>query len=356
MPDRWAQTIVESFSFDFESTSVMRESHNLSLYRVSGQSDLYIIDSVEGRRLATDPSIVGEEFDSLNRSLSAKVWDLMKGMGVLNTNIIFEHVLRAAPGYRLRDVMKNDSGFEIKDFYIRPRYIRTSYRDHSENDLETVYMSDLKVDSGKRYTLVKPDTEATGRSSILSIDRILSLCKEKGANIDRVVLYGFISEVGYRRILEFCNQQKISLTAIAVEDLTALASNGYDMPVYGIDDELKMRTGDHVKLVSVIPERVFKLMLPTYFPGMDQPGDWSERQLVLYNGTTFERGDVLHHLSKSLARLQELRSIYAGESWYLPEIDDLYWSKRDSLIDKIAEVNAGIDAGRITQPDFNISK
>lgn len=333
--------VIQHFAFDFDDITPERELGGVSLYGIRERPGLFIVDAPEGRRLATDPSIVGEEFDSLNRTLSRKAWRLIEDMNVVGEDIIFEHVLRAAPGYRLREAIEERSSFKVTDFYIRPRYIQTSYRQHSQNYVENVFTGELHLNESKTYTLVKPDTEATGRSSIAAIDAVVEKCRSVGASIDKVVLYGFISMSGYRRILDFANQRNLDVVALAVEDVTALASNGYDMPVYGIDEGARNNKGSMVRLASMIPERVLEGILTEYYPGMDQPGDWSERQSELFNGISVEKGDILSHLNRSLTRLNALRSINSGEPWYSQQLDEVYQKNSERLLDSMRNQSGG---------------
>ena len=60
-------------------------------------------------------------------------------------------------------------------------------------------------------------------------------------------------------------------------------------------------------------------MLPMYVAGMDQPGDWSERQVSLFNGKGKEAGDIAGHLEKSLGIAESLKALNTEQPWYNEE-------------------------------------
>ena len=57
-------------------------------------------------------------------------------------------------------------------------------------------------------------------------------------------------------------------------------------------------------------------MIPYYVAGLDQPGDWSERQMSLFNGYGMESGNVVGHLRKSIDLINSCRELHSGEVWY----------------------------------------
>ncbi len=325
--------ILREFDFKFEVLKALKETDDISLYK-HREYPLFIIDTEEGRKLASDPSIVGREFDSLNSALAMKVWRTIKSLGIIDGPIIFEHVLRGGPGYRLREAAANEV---VVDFYVRPRYVEASYRHHTHNEVELVYEGELNVKAGKEYTLIKPDTEATGRSSLRSIEKAINRTEAADSRITRIVLYGFISEYAFKVISDFAQKQGIEVYAIAVEDLTALASNGYDMPIYGIDEEA-YNNSKILELAAIIPKKVLLSIAGEYFPGMDQPGDWSERQITLFNGRSFEKGNIRGHIEKSIKALDSLYKISRGQSWFREWHDLIYRSIKEKLLLRAGEL------------------
>ena len=64
-------------------------------------------------------------------------------------------------------------------------------------------------------------------------------------------------------------------------------------------------------------------MADNFIPGLDQPGDWSERQIDLYNGHGLEHGDIRGHLTKSIAFIEELGRINSVNPWNNETIEAL---------------------------------
>jgi hypothetical protein len=333
---RQIQEILEFFDLSFGMVTKQGSDGEANLYSVDKHEGLYIIDSPEGRELACNPSQVGDSFEVLNRELSRKAWKFLSSLGIRGP-IIFEHVLRAAPGYRLRETIPQDIG-PVTDFYVRPRYVQESFRHHVQNEVEVVYSGELRIGGNRSFTLVKPDTEATGRSSVKVIEELLRRCQDLNSSISRVVLYGFISQRAFDVIKELAKEHGFELLALAIEDVTALGSNGYDMPIYGLDEQIFRNAGVPAKLSSIIPEDVFQAIVTRYYPGLDQPGDWSERQIVLFNGLSYENADTERHLLKSLNALESLREISRKEPWYMPLHEEIFKNVKESLQARINSV------------------
>ena len=99
-------------------------------------------------------------------------------------------------------------------------------------------------------------------------------------------------------------------------DISQLAHNNYDMPIYGLDESLYTYMGGMRRMGSIIDSETLKDVLPQYVAGMDQPGDWSERQSTLFNGRGNEVGDMMGHLTKSLRLIESLNEINSEQPWY----------------------------------------
>ena len=106
----------------------------------------------------------------------------------------------------------------------------------------------------------------------------------------------------------------------AICDITQLYSNNYDMPLYGLDEHLYQETGETNPLGSIVSHETLRDMLPYFIPGMDQPGDWSERHNSLYNGYGEESGNIKGHLTKSMNLIQSLVELNKKQPWYNDDI------------------------------------
>ncbi len=282
----------------------------------------YVVHSPEGVELASMPEIVGEEMASRARRAARHAVKLMEELG-LEERAILLHVLRGSPGYELSGALEEAA--EVDNIYIRVKYDEDSYRDHREREARAIYTKAGPLGDG-RYTLIVADTVATGRSMIEALERGLQVLRFKGITLTAVYIYGFISLPGARRVAEALRGQGVEPVFIAVENLSALSSNMYDMPLYGPDP-----ADPDILLGSAAPPEAFRAMLPHYYPGMDQPGDWSERQCLLFNGIGYERGDVAGHLRRSLEMLEELHKASSGRDWYRGWMEDIYHERRHGL-------------------------
>jgi hypothetical protein len=74
---------------------------------------------------------------------------------------------------------------------------------------------------------------------------------------------------------------------------------------------------------SIVSMDTLRGMIPQSVPGMDQLGDWSERHLPLYNGHTYEYGNIQGHLEKSIKFMESLDKLNLQEPWYTETIYDL---------------------------------
>ena len=283
--------------------------------------NLYIIDTPSGKEIACHPHIVGKELDKLALSAAGEAARAISSVIFANkkeddTRVVVENVLRASQGYKLFPALKALlPGRSIPQLFIRPRYVSKSYRDHVTRELQVVYKDFSELPKDKNIVLIKPDTEATGASGVLSITEALNESKKRGSNITDVVLYGFIAIPALRLLKKTTDEHGIKLHAFAIGNISELASNNYDMTLYGIDESYFSKRGEIKKLGSIVDKSTLENYLPEFIPGCDQPGDWSDRQSRIFTGLGYEAGDIKGHLTRSINLIENLRKISKYEAW-----------------------------------------
>jgi len=332
-------SIIDEYKIDGESTSPIRVrgTHaSTNIFKVDRPDlieELYIVDTPQGRRIACHPHIVGEELKTLAFDAAleaAKAIEQLTSLPKMDRDcIVFENVLRAAPGYELQPAFKElHGGRRFRDVWIRPRYERPSYRDHDEEPitrdhdeepitrLNIVYEDFEALPCDKEIIVLKPDTEATGKTGQKSIERIVSKCEDAGSRIEKIILYGFISVPGLKRISETAQRHDIELAAFSIGNITDLAHNGYDMTLYGVDESYWEANGEIRKLGSIVDSSTLERYLPEFVPGSDQPGDWSNRQTSIYiTKEKKEQGTIEQHLHNSIELIKSLKKISDYEQW-----------------------------------------
>lgn len=321
--------VFKSFNFN-TSFSLKYSSDGLKVYE--GGKNTYVLDSDEAREIACYPFVVGERFESLNLSAAKKFVSFLDREGKLSDKIIMQHVLRASLGYKVHEALR-EKGVNFVESWYRPLYRYVSFRMHTVRELVMTYEEPKQLPQGE-YVVFKPDTEATGNTSLFVLENLLKKCSNSGCKIKKVLFYGFISEESVKKLTSFLESYNISSEFYALENVTPLASNGYDMPLYGLDEPLYRSEGKKVKLAASAPEEVVERMLPCYFPGMDQPGDWSERQVKLFDGYSWKEVDLKVHAKRSLEVLNSLREISKSEDWYDEAHEEIY-NKISSELTKI---------------------
>jgi len=315
-------SIAQEFPVDLESARRLKAGglgDTVKLYRVRGSSlipadaytgDTYIVDTEPGRMVACHPHIVGEELRALCTEAARGFVAASTALRALKPDeAAVMHILRAGTGYMVAEAMP----IHVPIVDVRTQYVEDGYRDHSDDPRS------LKV-SYRKYpkrleetgTMVIPDTYATGRSAEAAVNDLLA----NGFKPDTVIIYGFVATPALVRLGRLCEAQGIKLKCFAVCDVSQLAHNNYDMPVYGLDEGLHAATGEEKGLGSVVAPDTLEAMLRSYVPGMDQPGDWSERQSRLYTGTVHEQGDIRGHLEKSIRLVERLRGLSRGRAWF----------------------------------------
>lgn len=283
----------------------------------------FIIDTPMAREIACYPHIVGESLEQLSRKAAAEalpaIMELSEiGKGRGDTEIVFEQILRAAPGYKLQDAAPKVLGNSYRTVYLRPRYTHRSYRDHDgtvQREIEVVHQNFSEFPKARKIALIMQDTVASGRSGEVSINAATKHCEQSGCKIEKWILYGFISEYGLEILHGIAKANGISMVAFAMGNLTALCTNNYDMPLYGVDEAHWQRTRTVRKLGSVIDRVSLEEYVPCFVPGADQPGDWSARQPRLFNGISDEPGDIVGHLNNSIRLIKSLSEIGGFEPW-----------------------------------------
>lgn len=322
--------IITEYNIDVNSTTLiklenLRDSTNI--FRVNRSDlieELYIIDTIEGKNIACHPHIFGKQLKSqaFNAALEAAkaISQLTSLSKTKRDSIVVENVLRAAPGYELHTAFRElNSGKWFKDVWIRLKYEKPAYRKHSNEldiGLNIIYEDFNSLPEQKEIVLLKPDTEATGKTGQEAIKRIIKKCEEVESSIKEIILYGFISIPALKKINETAKQHGIKLIAFSIEDITELAHNSYDMTMYGIDESLFCASGEIKKLGSIVDSKTFEKLLSEFIPGSDQPGDWSDRQSSVY--VTKEKKEVIladKHVKNSIKLIENLKRISNFTSW-----------------------------------------
>ena len=311
-----------------EELKVSKLSEDARVFRVNGfprDCEVYIVDTLAGRDIACHPHIVGEELSRLCLEAAEEavkaIIELTPIKEYGGDAIVFEHVLRAAPGYRLHEALRN-SGIDFREVWIRPKYITPSYRDHEEageKSLEIVYEDFSDLPRRECLLVIKPDTEASGRTGQISLRRLAEVAEEKNSALQELIIYGFISEPGLKRIYQTAKNlgfEKIYFFAIG--NLTALCHNQYDMPLYGPDESFYAETRRMRLIGGIADYKTFERYLPKYIPGADQPGDWSARQTSVFTGYDYEPGGIEKHLKNSIELIERIWNLSKKEEWFMP--------------------------------------
>ena len=306
---------------------------------------VYLVDTEAGKLIACHPHIVGEELAELSLEAAldaARVILELTPLGEVDWGeVVFEHVLRAAPGYRLHEALRKVSGRGFREVWVRPRYMTPSYRDHDEEAVKrlvVVYEDFSQLPEGVELTVLKPDTEASGRTGEVALERIARAAEEKGSKLGNLIVYGFISEPGLRVIEEKARKLGFKHTYyFAIGDLTALCSNLYDMPLYGPDESYYTERGGIKLLGGVVDHLTLERYLLDFIPGADQPGDWSARQTRVFTGTGYEPGGIEKHLRNSMGLIRRLWELSRGQPWFMEFHEEAIRRELEALEAKLSE-------------------
>lgn len=329
----YLDTVIKLFPVDTGSTKRLHLSQtrdNTRVYTVdieksrileNIQAQVYLIDTPAGRKIACHPHLVSDELSILCLDAAKEFKKTLDELGLVSEKSGILHILRGSGGYMV------DKAFpHLPLINIRTQYTEDGYRAHSDDSRRiTVTYSDYH--STEYDTLLVPDTYATGRS----VEAALRYMFEQGLGVERVILYGFIAAPGVERVYRLLKEHNINLTVFAICDITQLYSNNYDMPLYGLDEHLHKETGEIKPLGSIVARETLRDLIPYYVPGMDQPGDWSERHTNLYNGYGEESGDIKGHLEKSMELIKSLDALNCQQPWYTNEIRKITETEINSL-------------------------
>ena len=322
--------IITEYNIDVDSTTSVKVENlkdSTNVFRVNRPDlieELYIIDTIQGKNIACHPHIVGKtlKIHALATALeTAKAINQLTALSTVDRDsTVFAHILRGGPGYELHTAFRK---LNVKrwgrDIWIRPKYEKISYRchdDESTEELNIVYENFENLPQRREIVLLKPDTEASGKTGQKSIERIVRECEKVESTIKEIILYGFISIPALEMISKTVKRYGINLVAFSIGNITELAHNSYDMTVYGIDESLWSASGKSRKLGSIINPITLERFLPEFIPGLDQPGDWSNRQTAVY--VTKEKKEHIRidqHLQSSINLIEKLKKISNYTKW-----------------------------------------
>ena len=269
--------------------------------------ECFLLDTPSAQKIASHPHLVGKELADLCLETAHEFKSMLLELGLIGESTGILHILRGSSGY-----MVNEAIPEIPLVNIRTEYRADGYRAHSD-DSRRIEVTYSDYDGQDLDTLIIPDTYATGRSA----EAALISLRESGHSPKTVIIYGFIAIPGIRRLYKLCEQEKCRFIPVALCDITQLAANNYDMTLFGLDEHLYSTKGELNLLGSIVGDETLQEMAENFIPGLDQPGDWSERHIKLYNGHGMEAGNIKGHLTKSIKFIEELDKINRTQVWYL---------------------------------------
>jgi hypothetical protein len=283
----------------------------------------YVIDTPMTRRIACHPHVVGSELERLTTEIAKQSLPaILEVTGIRDSGkdreVVFEQILRAAPGYQLHLAAGELIPGSFRTVYIRPRYTHTSYRDHDgmiQRQLDVIYEDFSELPKGKDISLIMQDTVASSKSADVSIEAAIDRCNEVKSRIKLWIVYGFISLEGLKLLEKIAQSHGIPIVSFAMGNLTALSANNYDMPLYGVDEWFWQRNHTIRKLGALVDRTTFEEYLPELIPGSDQPGDWSARQSKLFTGKGYEDGNIRDHLENSVRLIKSLLEIGGFSDW-----------------------------------------
>lgn len=278
-----------------------KESGPIRLYSVDFPEmkdflKVYIFYSEPALKVASHPHIVLDEFHEKMRETAEEIAPFIASN--VKGDPVLVHVLRAGPGYHLHDALSTK--LDLREVFIRTQYVLNTYMDHrAVREIKVTYQDFSQLRRGN-LTVIKPDTEATGGTGEKVLERVKIESELRDCRLRKLILYGYISKEGLLRIARKANSIGFEeVMAIALIDIPNLSSNMYDMPAFGPDLSLWRERKEIRMMGSITDAEIFKRLLMEYIPGVDQPGDFSERQKLLYDGYSWRRGEVEFHLRKS---------------------------------------------------------
>lgn len=326
------EMIVKEFHLDILATEKVAFSFNpFSVYKVNSKKitnpeykglkippETYILYAPEIVEISSHPHIVGKELDRKCERVGEYCAKAILSLWNINpkSTLIYD-VLRAGPGYKIREGFQK-LNLHLPRIKIRPRYKKPSYRQHDAyaDQLEIIYKDFSNLPSHQEIIVIKPDTEASGGTSKIAIETLIREAQKKKSKIKEIICTGYISVPSLDVLQSLAEKYNFQCKVLAWGNLTALYSNRYDMPLYGLDEAAWREKGIIRKIGGVVPAEVLLDYLLVYPPGADQPGDWSARQSYLDTGKAIQPGENRSHLEHSLSFLCSLYQFSRQQPWF----------------------------------------
>lgn len=299
------KTLLDSFEVETENVKKINDN----LYKVEDFQNTFIIHSKEALRIACFPSVVGKNLERNCEKLSLTFVKNLRRLNLIKNEILIYNILRASLGYKVSKHFK-----KFSQIWVRPKYVEYSYRNHRIRKIEILYRNFSELDKNKKYDLVIADTVATGFTLIKSLKEIEKFFN----NIEKVIIYGFISVKGLNEVKKFLEKNKIEYYFFAISNITDLAFNNYDMVLYGLDESFYSQFKRKRYLAGITSEEILKQFYKFYIPGLDEPGDFSARQLKLFDGYKIldNREEIVNHLKKNKEIIKKIYQISKDEKWF----------------------------------------
>ncbi|MEM5811325.1 MAG: hypothetical protein QXG91_01105 [Candidatus Aenigmatarchaeota archaeon] len=298
--------IIEYFPIKFEA--VKKVNKNLFLFEEI--ENFFIIHNKSCLKMACYPSIVGKSL-SFHAKIAAKEFLLsLKELKLSNENFVLLNILRGCLGYELNTVFKNS-----KKIYILPKYEKISFRNHVGKTIKIKFKNFKEMENSKeKFSLIVADTIATGKTMIKCLRAISNFFER----LEKVIFYGFMSLRGASIVKNFCDKFDLKSYFFTISNYSSLAFNNYDMILYGIDESYFNAKKVKRYLFGVCDIEVFKDMVKYYIPGLDQPGDFSSRQEILFDGRKFidNRKFILKHCENNIRLIKTLYLLSCKEEWF----------------------------------------
>jgi len=343
--------IVRDFSIDIKATQrvafsnqdimpeikvfrVVPENIQNPLYKdINFPTDVYILHLPDIVEISCFSHLVGEELDKKCLKIGEVCAKVIQELWPFEEeNTLYYDILRAAPGYRIWEGFQK-LGKELKKIRIRPHYKIVSYRRHNPNSsqLVTLFKDYSSLPRNKELTIIKPDTEASGKTSSFAVGQLIKEATKRKNRVKEMIITGYISAPSLDILQKLANQYNFKIKILAWGNITALYSNNYDMPIYGLDEAAWREKGELRKLGSIIPAEIFKDYLMYFPPGADQPGDWSARQSFVDTGLKMEPGEIQKHLKNSLKFINNLYQLSKTQSWYKAWHEEIFQNELKAL-------------------------